>query len=742
MAETITGIVQDTTYRNEQNGYTVLRIATGRIEYTITGVMPQLGPGENVMFTGTWVEHPVYGQQFSAQSCTIATPEGEREIVRYLASGLIHGIGQSTAVQIVKAFGDETLEILDEHPERLVEVPGIGKKKMAMIAESYAEQIAMRRTVVFLQNYGFSSNMISRITNRYHGATIALLQENPYRMVSEIDGIGFLTADRMALSMGVSSDSEFRLQAALYYLLNEAANSGGHTFLPKDELIAKAVDMLRVPQEMVSNQLHRLLLDKKLLGFETSDYPEAIGLPVFFYTETEIAYRLQILMQTKSQKKMDSLLQRIGDYEQDIGITFSSKQREAIASAVQQGVFVITGGPGTGKTTMLRCIIQLLSEETEEITLCAPTGRAAKRMSEASGWDAMTIHRLLVYNGKEGEFEKNEEHPLDAECVIVDEMSMVDALLMRSLLRALRPGTKLIMVGDADQLPSVGAGNVLEDILGSGTVPYVQLTDIFRQDESSMIVLNAHRINRGEMPVLRAQNTDFFFERKAIQSAAAVTVTQLIKERLPRYLHLPANDIQEIERNIQVLSPTKKGDCGSYALNKQLQNALNPETGRLASVVHGNTEFRTGDKVIQIKNDYQLEYTKETEYGLIEKGTGVFNGDIGYIESVDASEHMVTVRFDDDRLVVYHKNQLDELELGYCLTVHKSQGSEFPVVVIPVVSGPPLLMARNLLYTAITRARKLVVLVGKEEAIEQMVSNDHIAKRYTTLKQRLMAIEQ
>ena len=443
-------------------------------------------------------------------------------------------------------------------------------------------------------------------------------------------------------------------------------------------------------------------------------------------------------MRSRPYKRVDGLEKRIEAYEREENVRFSALQRRAIQSAVEEGVLVITGGPGTGKTTIIRCIISLLKEDND-VLLCAPTGRAAKRMSEATGEEAKTIHRLLEYGGDADTFARGEDYPLEADCLIVDEMSMVDVTLMRGLLRAVLPGTRLILVGDSDQLPSVGAGNVLSDILLSDVVPSVRLTDIFRQDESSMIVWNAHLINSGEMPVLRTRNTDFFFERKQLQSDAARAICELLSARLPKYLGFPMGSWQsEAARAIQVLTPTKKGDCGSFALNRLLQNALNPETEGKDAILHGETEFRVGDKVIQTKNDYQLEYTRLTPFGR-EEGKGVFNGDVGYIQRIDPAEHMLTVCFDDERLVTYQKQQLDALELAYCLTVHKSQGSEFPVVVLPVVGGPPMLMARNLLYTALTRARRLVVLVGREEVVAQMVQNDHVAKRYTTLCERLKA---
>ena len=734
--ETLTAVVQETTFRNDENGYTVLRVGSGRSQQTVVGMMPELSPGENVTFEGVWTEHAVYGRQFNARTCTITPPTGKTAIEKYLGSGLIRGIGPSTAKMIVKHFGERALEIMDEHPERLTEISGIGPKKAAMIAESYIQQMGMRRTLVFLQNYGLSPNLAMKIAKYYGENTVELLRQNPYRMVMDIEGVGFLTADRIALSMGIDPQSEFRIRAALFYLMNEAAINGGHTYLPREMLVSRACQMLHAEEEVVSRQVSEAMLQKMLIGFSFEECDEALCLPLYFHAETEVAYRLYQLMQSRPYKGVRGLERRIARYEKDNGVTFSAKQKKAISSAVEEGVLVITGGPGTGKTTIIRCIIDMLREDND-ILLCAPTGRAAKRMSEATGEEAKTIHRLLEYGGDEDTFARSEDYPLEADCVIVDEMSMVDVRLMRALLRAILPGTRVILVGDSDQLPSVGAGNVLSDILESEAVPSVRLTDIFRQDESSMIVLNAHRINNGENPVLRTRDTDFFFERKMLQSDAAQTICALLSERLPKYLGFPRGQWQsEATRAIQVLSPTKKGDCGSFTLNRLLQNTLNPEAPGKDSIVHGETEFRVGDKVIQTKNDYQLEYTRKTPFGT-EEGSGVFNGDVGYIVRMDPAEHMLTVCFDDERFVTYQKQQLDSLELAYCLTVHKSQGSEFPVVVMPVVGGPPMLMARNLLYTALTRARRLVVLVGREEVIAQMVANNHVAKRYTTLRNRL-----
>lgn len=737
--EQLTATVLDTTFRNEENGYTVLRVAVGRGQQTVVGAMPELSSGENVTFQGEWSEHPVYGRQFNAKTCEITPPDSTAAVEKYLGSGLIRGIGPSTAKLIVRHFGMDAMNVLDEHPERLTEVSGIGPKKAAMILESFAEQMSVRRVMLFLQNYGLSPNLATKIAKYYGESAVELIRQNPYRLVTDIDGVGFLTADRIALSMGVDPHSEFRVRSALYYLLSEAAVGGGHTYLPKSVLAQGAVRMLHVEDELVENQITQALLTKMIVAFRLPDQEEnCLCLPFYFQAESEIAERLHYLMEARPYKKVTGLPERIAALEKELELSLSARQRQAVQSAVEEGVLIITGGPGTGKTTIIRCILKLLKDDND-ILLCAPTGRAAKRMTEATGEDAKTIHRMLEYGGEENVFARDENYPLETDCLIVDEMSMVDVALMRGLLRAVLPGTRLILVGDADQLPSVGAGNVLRDLLQSGVVPSVRLTDIFRQDESSMIVVNAHKINEGQMPTLNRRGADFFFERQTSQSEAARTICTLLQTRLPKYLGFSRAEWQrESVRAIQVLSPTKKGDCGSLNLNRLLQVALNPERPGVETLLHGETEFRVGDKVIQTKNDYQLAYTRKTATGS-EEGAGVFNGDVGYVETIDPAEHMLTVCFDDERYVTYQKQQLDALELAYCLTVHKSQGCEFPAVVMPVVGGPPMLMARNLLYTALTRARRLVVLVGREDVIAQMVANNHVVRRYTTLKARLEA---
>ena len=736
--EQVEASVLGTVYRNDENGYSVVMARMGRSEITVVGVLPELTAGEQAIFSGEWVEHPQYGRQLKCSACQLQKPTTLLGIERYLGSGLIHGVGPSTAKLIVQHFGEETLTVLSEHPERLQEVPKMGKKRWIQIAESFREQQQAREAMVFLQSYGIPASLSVKISRLYGERTPEVIRQNPYRLCEDLEGVGFLTADRIGTALGIAPDSEHRIQSAVKYVLRDAAASMGHVYLPRRELTLRAAQLLHVEEALCHRQIQQLALMRDVVLQGGDGEEERVYLPAFDAAEREVAQRLCELMASLAPVKSRGAHRDIDRFERDRGIRFSEKQRDAIISALEQGVLVITGGPGTGKTTIINCIIRLLSSEGE-VVLCAPTGRAAKRMTEATGYESKTIHRLLEYGGEEGAFARNQENPVEGDCVIVDEASMVDLMLMRSLLRAIEPGTRLLLVGDADQLPSVGAGNVLGDILQSGAVPAVRLTDIFRQGETSRIVVNAHRINHGEMPLLNEKGTDFFFERKEGFAQAAQTIVQLVTRRLPKFLGYAEDErTAQAVRNIQVLAPAKKGECGVAALNTLLQAALNPPGPARPSLTYGETVFRLGDKVMQTRNDYQIEWRKETASGW-EDGTGVFNGDVGFITQVDEEEHSLTVLFDEEREVVYQSGQLENLDLAYCLSVHKSQGSEFPVVVMPVAGGPPMLLTRNLFYTALTRARSLVVLVGREEVVRQMVENDHILRRYTTLTQRLIS---
>ncbi len=719
-------VVEETVFRNEENGYSVISVRAGKETCTAVGILPPLTPGEQLLLTGTWVDHPHYGRQFKCTGCQIRKPTSLLGIERFLSSGLIKGVGEATARLLVNAFGEDTLDAMTD-VDRLKQLKGISEKRARMIAASFAEQYGVRRNMIFLQSYGISPALAMKIAKAYGERTEEVMRSNPYRMVDDVEGAGFLTADRIALSMGIARDSGFRLRSGMKYLLQEASVSAGHTYLPRETLLRRAAEMLNSTPEALENHLNALLLERELVLSRIGE-EDCVFLSSMYYCETETAMRLLKILETAPEKDDRGVLRAIGEYERGHGMTFSPLQKQAVLSAVEKGVLVITGGPGTGKTTIINCILSLLSAEGK-VLLAAPTGRAAKRMSEATGEDAKTIHRLLEYSGEEQRFLRNQDNPLKCACVIVDEMSMVDIFLMRSLLRALRGGTRLILVGDADQLPSVGAGNVLRDILASGAVPSVCLTDIYRQSAESMIVMNAHRINQGEMPVLNRKGSDFFFDRRLNQDEAARTIVSLCSARLPAYLNL-----KDGFHSIQVMAPAKKGPCGVIALNRLLQDTFNPERPRRPQIVFGDQVFRPGDKVMHIKNDYQLAWT--TDSG--EEGEGVFNGDVGFVTDVDAEDHSLTVRYDDERNVTYEYGQLEELELAYCISVHKSQGSEFPAVVMPVTGGPKMLLTRNLFYTALTRARELVVLVGSERVIEEMVGNNYITVRYTALCQRIL----
>ncbi len=734
--EQLEATVSDITYRNEENGYTVMQVRAGREKVTVVGALPELSSGEQIVLSGSWVDHPQYGRQWKASGCEIVKPTTLLGIERYLGSGLIKGVGPATAKLLVAYFGKDTLDIMSEHPERMADVPKIGPKRAAQIAQSFHDQMYARQAMVFLQSYGVNASLAVKISRLYGDQVQTVIRENPYRLVEDIEGIGFLTADRIAISMGMAADSPHRVRCALKYILQDAASSGGHVYLPREDLTARTIKLLRVDDTLVTSALSELLLKRDMVTAPSEDGGQAVYLPLYYQAEREVAQRMHELMAALPYKKSAGAEEAIRKFEKDQRVTFSVLQRKAVIAAADEGVMVITGGPGTGKTTIINCIIRLLSKEGE-ILLCAPSGRAAKRMTEATGVEAKTIHRMLEYGGDEGSFARSQDNPLEANCVIVDEMSMVDILLMRNLLRALTPGTRLILVGDADQLPPVGPGNVLSDMLQSEVIPRVKLTQIFRQDENSMIVINAHRINHGEMPAFNGRTTDFFLEKKISLADAAQSIVALCTQRLPGFLGIEEKDrLESAIRQIQVLSPTKKGECGVWALNRLLQEALNPPMMGKPSLVFGDALFRVGDKVMQTKNDYQIEWRRQNG-ALWEDGQGIFNGDVGFIESIDPEDRTLTVRFDDDRLVEYEEQQREALELAYCVSVHKSQGSEFPVVVLPVVGGPPMLLTRNLLYTAITRARRLVVLVGREEVIQGMVRNNHIAKRYTTLSRQL-----
>ena len=710
---TLEGIVDHCLFRNEENGYTVLEITSGGKKHMVVGILPVMAEGEQAEFDGDWTEHPQYGRQWKAAGCRVSPPSTLKGIEGFLASGLIRGVKKETARRLVKAFGLRTLEAIAEGPERLTEVNGIGPKKAAMIHQSYTEQFGLRQAMVFLQSFGVSPALSVKIARRYQDRTETVLRENPYCLIDDIDGVGFITADRIAAAIGMGEDSVFRCRAALKYVLQDQSVFGGHTCLPREALVSQASALLSRDGDEVGEILDGMLLNRDIILSELDGGEKVCALPHLYYVEKEIAQRITRLAAAArapegAQREID---EAVSDFERLNGVAFSPRQREAVSLAAGSGMMIITGGPGTGKTTIIKCILQLMGRGA---ALAAPTGRAAKRMSEACGQEAKTIHRLLEYGGEEGVFQRNEDAPLDCRCLIVDEMSMVDVYLM---------------VGDSDQLPSVGAGNVLGDLIRSERLPVARLTEVFRQAEGSGIVTNAHRINRGEMPLVNRKGGDFFLNRCSGQEDAASEIVDLCLRRLPAYL-----EGRPGRCDIQVLSPMKKGVCGVENLNRRLQAALNPPEKYKKEITFGENLYRVGDKVMHIKNDYDLTWT-DTRTG--REGKGVFNGDMGMIEAIDPEDRTVLVRYDETRMVEYGPGEMEEMDLAYCVSVHKSQGSEFPAVVIPAVGGPPMLLTRNLFYTAVTRAKDLLVLVGTDREVQRMVLNDHIARRYTALTERL-----
>ena len=722
----LTGTVKAIIYRSEDTGFTVLELTNEAGEdMTAIGEMPLAGVGERVELTGQWTEHKTYGRQFRAETFKTLAPATLTALKNYLASGLIKGVGESTAQAIVQTFGMETLDVLEKEPARLAEVPGIGQIRAQTIGASYGAQLGLRDIMLGLQKYGVTIGQAMKLYKIYGELCLAKIEENPYRLIDDVEGIGFKTADAIARNGGVEPDAPYRLRAGLKYTL-QWARQEGHTYLPREKLVEVAAGLLQADIAPVERTLTELLLEGQLIQ-EQLPGEDGIFLPGMFRTEQDCALRL---LRLQGQSALDNPFFRpkaqIARLEQQLDITLAPAQRQAVELALKAGALVITGGPGTGKTTILRFVITLLEEMGTEYALCAPTGRAAKRMGEATGRDASTIHRLLEYSYGEGGFGRNAENTLLADVVIVDEMSMVDVPLMAALLRALAPGTRLIMVGDSDQLPSVGPGNVLRDMVDSGQIPVVRLTEIFRQSGRSAIVTNAHRINEGQMPILEGLE-DFGFEPMEEQEAV---IRRLIALNSGKAAKLGA---QEPLQDIQVLAPMKKGPLGVYNLNKRLQEALNPPAHKKKERKYGDVVFREGDKVMQIKNDYRLAWTRSLPHQPPEMGEGVYNGDLGTIMSIDLYDQTLEVLFDDGRSAVYSFSMLEELELAYCISIHKSQGSEFPIVLLPLLGGPPMLLNRNLLYTAVTRARHMVCILGRQSCIQQMVRNNQVKRRYSGL---------
>lgn len=735
--DTVSGYVDHIIYRNEENGYTVLALEEEGTEITCVGTFQYIGQGEAIEAQGHYTEHAVYGQQFHIESFQTKIPEDAAAMERYLGSGAIKGVGAALAARIVKHFGEDTIRIVEEEPERLAEVKGISERKAQEIARQIEEKSDMRKAMIFLQKYGISLNLGAKIYQQYGQELYQVLRENPYQMAEDIPGVGFKAADEIAEKIGIRRDSAYRVKSGLLYTLLLATGQG-HIYLPRQELYHQATALLQVDEETLEKHLMDLAIERKAVLKEMGAGPVVYGAQLY-HLELNTARMLREL-NVEISRDLTRIDSRIQAMEAETGLRLDERQREAVREAASHGLFVLTGGPGTGKTTTINAMIRYFEGEELSIQLAAPTGRAANRMTEATGWEAQTIHRLLELSGALEEstagahFERNAQNPLEADVVIIDETSMVDIYLIHALLAALSVGTRLILVGDVDQLPSVGPGNVLRDIIGSKAFPVVELTRIFRQAVKSDIVVNAHKINRGEQVELSNKSRDFFFLERQEAILALRVVIALIQEKLPKY-------IQADPMEIQVLTPMRKGVLGVEQLNPFLQKYLNPPDASKKEKEYGHTLFRQGDKVMQIKNNYQLEWEIRGQYGIAaEKGVGVFNGDIGRVREINEFAGIMTVEFDQGKYVDYSFKQLDELELAYAVTIHKSQGSEYPAVVIPLLTGPQMLMNRNLLYTAVTRAKKCVTLVGSVQTFRQMIANKREAGRYSALDVRIQEL--
>ena len=743
MSETVTGYIDHVIFRNEDNGYTVmvLKGMEEERELTCVGTFPAITQGAAIEASGNYTTHPVYGKQFQIASYVEKMPEDALAMERYLGSGAIKGIGAALAARIVRRFGDDTMRIVEEEPERLAEIKGISEKKAMEIAEQMTEKADMRRAMIFLQKYGISLKLGAKIYQKYGQTVYGVLQENPYRLAEDISGVGFRIADEIASRIGIHTDSDYRIRSGMLYTLLQASGEG-HIYLPKEELFSRASGLLGVDSSYMEKHLMDMVVDRKLILKETED--GAVVYPTrYYYLELNSA-RMLCELNILCPEDEEMMEKRINRIEKETGTRLDEMQKQAVAAAASHGLFILTGGPGTGKTTTINAIIRYFEEEGAELRLAAPTGRAAKRMTEATGYEAQTIHRLLELNGmpeeeQEGRavhFDRNSENPLEADVIIIDEMSMVDIALMHSLLLAVTAGTRLILVGDENQLPSVGPGNVLRDIIRSGCFPVVELKKIFRQASESDIVVNAHKINRGEQVTINNKSRDFFFLKRYDADIIIRVVIALIQEKLPRYV-----DAKPYE--IQVLTPMRKGLLGVERLNQILQRYLNPPDEKKKEKEIGQRLFREGDKVMQVKNNYQLEWEILGRYKIpVDKGVGVFNGDTGIMTEINEFAETATVEFEDGRQAEYSFKQLEELELAYAVTIHKSQGSEYPAVILPILSGPRMLMNRNLLYTAVTRARKCVTVVGSETTFAEMIRNEKQQQRYSSLDRRIRELDE
>ena len=738
--DNITGYVDHIVYQNSDNGYTVMALVAEGEEVTCVGMCKGLGQGENISAEGEYIEHPVYGRQFKIQTYETVAPTDRAGMERYLGSGAIRGVGVALAARIVKKFGDDTFRIIEEEPERLAEVKGISERKAQEIAVQMEEKKDLREALVYLQQYGISNTLAVKIYNTYGMEMYSVMRENPYRLAEDVSGVGFRIADEIAGRIGIHTDSDYRIRSGILYTLLQAVGEG-HCFLPLELLLRRASELLGVSEENIRPQVDNLIMDRKLVA-----KGDALFAAAYYYAELNCANMLRNLnipmLEAENLPAQDmAIRKRLERMAENLSMELDELQLKAVEESIKNGLFILSGGPGTGKTTTINMIIRYFESEGMDIFLAAPTGRAAKRMTEATGFEAKTIHRLLELNSalsdddtRRANFERNQENPLEADVVIIDEMSMVDIQLFQALLKAILPGTRLILVGDVDQLPSVGPGQVLRDLMNSEAFPMVTLEKIFRQAGESDIVVNAHRINKGKQIALDNKSRDFFLLERNDVNVIYKHMIQLIREMLPKYVNATPFDIQ-------VLTPMRKGSLGCETLNGILQRYLNPADPHKKEHSYGNTVFREGDKVMQIKNNYQLEWEIVGRYNIpIDKGMGVFNGDMGRVLEINETMSTLLVEFDDGRRVNYPFSGLEELELSYAITIHKSQGSEYPAVILPLLGGPRMLFNRNLLYTGITRARNCVTILGSSETVRNMIDNVSENRRYTALESRIREI--
>ena len=733
--EVLNGFVESIVFKSEDTGYVVCKIRSEKNLFSAVGTVPFIKEGQNVKLTGEWTVHKQFGNQFNIQDYEELLPNSLDGIEKYLSAGIIHGIGPITAKKIIEKFGEETLDIMENSIERLMEIEGIGEKKFQIIYESYIEQQGLKEVILYFTKHGVTNNQCVKIYKKFGPNARQIVSHNPYILCEEISGIGFKTADRIAMSIGIENNSDFRIQSGIKYVMNQFCASG-NTFMPKNNIIEECEKNLLISRELIEKNIYNMAAEQRIVIEKVNDIEVGFLLP-YYYCELGITSKIITLGLQETQTINSDVDFEINIFEKEQKIKFAPSQREAILGAFNNGIEIITGGPGTGKTTIIKCIIDIYENNGMKVILGAPTGRAAKRMTESTGQEAKTIHRLLemgVSEEDESVFEKGESSPLDADVIIIDEASMIDIMLMQNLLKAIKLGTRLIIVGDVDQLPSVGPGNVLRDLIECEYIKVVRLKDIFRQAAESLIVTNAHRINEGKMPILNQKNKDFFFISQENVDRVVDTIIDLINRRLPTF-----NESWDKLRDMQVLTPMRKGVLGVTNLNIRLQEMFNPPSKDKKEKISREIVFREGDKVMQTKNNYSLKWFRINGVGEAE-GTGVFNGDLGFIQSVDEEQKSLTIIFDDERKVIYDFNYLDELDLAYATTIHKSQGSEFKVVIIPAFMGSPFLMNRNLLYTGITRAKQLVVVVGFQRALMYMINNTNSMERYSSLKYRIRDI--